>query len=298
MSELLSGVASLSVLTFVVTSMLAVGLSYSWREIVGPLRNIGGVVKALVANFILVPLLTFLILWLFSLPESYAVGLFLVAAGAGAAFLIKLSQVSDIDVALAAALLVLLMPATVIYMALVVPIVMPEVDVSTWAIGSPLVWTLLLPLGGGLVVHARWPKVAGRLQPIMNHTSTVALVALVITLILANLEAIADIFGTGAILAALLIVGGAFVTGYAMGGSRRDARKVLGFATAQRNYGAAMVVASQTLEDPQALVMVVVTSIVGMALLFPIAWYLKRRELEPDTTGRDEPMRGPATAEA
>jgi len=287
MSELLSSVGRIAVLVFIMSSMLMVGVSYTVREIVGPLRHVGGVLKALLANFVLVPALALLVVWLLSLPSSYGIGLFLVACGAGAAFLIKLTSVSEGDLGLAAALLILLMPATALYMPFVLPLVLPEATISPWAIGAPLIWTLLLPLAAGVVVRAIWPTIAGRVRPVLKHTSTVALVVLVLALILANLSGIADMFGSGAILAALMIVAGAFVMGYLLGGPRGKVRKVIGFATAQRNYGAAMVVASQVLEDDLALLMVVVTSVVGMALLFPIAWYLKEEHRSRPSNARE-----------
>ena len=57
MAEILQTLASLSVLVFVVTSMLAMGLSLTIAQIAGSLKNVSLVVKALIANFVLAPLL-------------------------------------------------------------------------------------------------------------------------------------------------------------------------------------------------------------------------------------------------
>ena len=62
MSEILQVIAQLSVLVFVLSSMLAMGLSLTIAQIVAPLRNARLVILALVANFVLVPLLAYLIL--------------------------------------------------------------------------------------------------------------------------------------------------------------------------------------------------------------------------------------------
>ena len=43
----------------------------------------------------------------------------------------------------------------------------------------------------------------------------------------------------------------------------------------QRNIAAAMVVATQDIGDPDVTLMVVVSSLVGLALLFPLAWALR-----------------------
>jgi bile acid:Na+ symporter, BASS family len=263
------------VAVFAVTSMLSVGLSYTVRQIVGPLRSARLVVLALVANFVLVPLLTLAIMRILSLDRELEVGLILLATAAGAPFLVQLVRAAGGDLALSAGLLVLLLVVSIAYMPLVVPLALPGVTVSTGTIAGSLATTMLLPLVVGLAVEAFAPARAERLRPIMRQVSQIALVAVVVTISLANLREILGVFGTGAILAALLVIGGALVVGYATGGPDRGTRLVMGLGTAQRNIAAAMVVATQDLADPDVTVMVVVSSLVGLALLFPLAWALR-----------------------
>lgn len=277
MTELLAALLNLSVLVFAVTSMLSVGLSYTLGEILGPLRNVSGVLRVLLANFVLVPLLAYLVLQVFPLERPYAVGLMLVATAAGAPFLIKLTERSAGNLAISATLLVILLPATVVYMPLVVPLLVPEAEVSAWAIARPLVVTMLLPLAAGLLVRGQSQFWAERLQPVMGRASSVALVVLVAATLLLNLGGILGVFGTGAILAAAALVLGAFAAGFALG-PNPESRDELGLASAQRNIAAATVVATQAVGDADVLVMVVVTSLVTLALLFPIASVLRRRE--------------------
>ena len=277
MTELLAALLNLSVLVFAVTSMLSVGLSYTLGEILGPLRNVSGVLRVLLANFVLVPLLAYLVLQVFPLERPYAVGLMLVATAAGAPFLIKLTERSAGNLAISATLLVILLPATVVYMPLVVPLLVPEAEVSAWAIARPLVVTMLLPLAVGLLVRGQSQFWAERLQPVMGTASSIALIVLVAATLLLNLGGILGVFGTGAILAAAALVLGAFAAGFALG-PNPESRDELGLASAQRNIAAATVVATQAVGDADVLVMVVVTSLVTLALLFPIASVLRRRE--------------------
>ena len=57
MSEALAQTASIAVIVFAVSSMLSVGLAYTIREIAQPPPRGRAVFRALVANFVLVPLL-------------------------------------------------------------------------------------------------------------------------------------------------------------------------------------------------------------------------------------------------
>jgi bile acid:Na+ symporter, BASS family len=278
MAELLSSLLDIAVLVFSVTSMLAVGLSYTLREIMDPLRDLRGVLLTLAANFVLVPLLAYAVARLLPINQAAEVGLMLVATAAGAPFLIKLTQLANGDTAFGAGVLVLLLAATIIYMPLVVPFVAPEATVSATSIAMPLILTMLLPLGAGLFIDACFRRLADRLQPISNRVSGIALVVLVVVTFLANFQDILGVFGTGAIAAALLVIGGAFALGYVLGGADPREREVIALATAQRNVAAATVVATQSFDDPDVLVMVVVTSIVSIAALFPAAGALGRRQ--------------------
>jgi BASS family bile acid:Na+ symporter len=277
MTEFLGSLLNIATLVFAVSSMLSVGFSYTLRELIEPLRNAHLVIGALVANFVLVPLLAYVITQFLSIGDAREIGLFLVATAAGAPFLIKLTQAADGDLALAAGLLVLLIVITIGYMPIVVPLIVPDAEVSAISIATPLVLTMLLPLGIGLLVDAKFEALADRLQPIMNKVSSFALVVLLVATLLMNFGRILNVFGTGAILAALLFIAGAFGLGYLLGMTGRGTREELGLATAQRNIGAATVVATQSFGDPDTLVMVVITSLVTMAVLFPVARALRKR---------------------
>src|SRR5690606_29659646 len=119
MTAVLSTLLDLSVIVFAVASMLSVGLGQTVRQILDPLRNVGAVIRAVIANFVLVPLLALLVLRLIPIEPPLAVGLFLIAAAAGAPFLIKLVEAAGGHVPLSGSLLVLLVPLTIVYMPIV-----------------------------------------------------------------------------------------------------------------------------------------------------------------------------------
>jgi BASS family bile acid:Na+ symporter len=54
--NLLSKAASVAMLSFVISSMLAMGAGLTVREIIAPLKNARLVLLALLANFVLMPL--------------------------------------------------------------------------------------------------------------------------------------------------------------------------------------------------------------------------------------------------
>ena len=70
------------------------GLSLTLTQIIRPLRNLRFVMIALLANFALVPIVAYILIWGFSLDESLASGLLLVSLAAGAPGLPKLTELA------------------------------------------------------------------------------------------------------------------------------------------------------------------------------------------------------------
>jgi BASS family bile acid:Na+ symporter len=180
-------------------------------------------------------------------------------------------------VATASSLLVLLLLVTIIYMPSVVPLIIPGITVQVSSIAWPLILTMLLPLLIGLVVNERALAWAEHLPRILGPVSIVALVAIIVSTILAYVQPILNVFGTGSILAALILTSGAFAIGYLLDVPLRGIGDELGLVTAQRNIAAAAVVATQAVDNPDIVTMVVVTSLVGLAILFLITRALRKR---------------------
>lgn len=277
MAGFLSQLLDIATLVFAVTSMLAVGLSYTFKQLVAPFQGLRSWLVPLVANFVAVPLLAWGVIRLLELPLSLGIGLMLVATAAGAPFLIRLAHIARAEVALAAGLLVLQIVASIIVMPIAIPLFAPEVRVSAMAIATPLFLSMLLPLGVGLLVDQWSEPLACRIQPVMTRVSSLALVVLVVATFALHVPTVMLALGTGAIIAAIILVLGAFAIGYALARPEKRKRDLLGLGTAQRGLAAATVVATQAFNDPNVIVMVVVTMVVSMLLLFPIAWALGRR---------------------
>lgn len=278
MSTLINQLVGIAVVVFSIGTMFSVGLLHTLRDVFAPMLDSRAVVRALLANFVLVPLWAYIVVQLVPMDAAYSAGLMLVATAAGAPLLIKLTAVAGGNVPLSASLAMLLMPATVIYMPFVVPIAVPEATVTPAGIALPLLWTMILPLCAGLLVRRRHRPLAEKLQPWSAKIANVALILLILGTVAGNLGGIARIINEGAILGPLVVIPAAFAIGWVLGREYRGGHVVLGFGTGQRNIAAAMVVATQGLGNPNAVVMVVVISLVDLGILFPIAWFLRRRE--------------------
>ncbi|KAB1190584.1 bile acid:sodium symporter family protein [Haloferax sp. MBLA0076] len=285
MAVVLESLATLSVLVFVVTSMLSMGLSLTVSQILDPLRDASLVAKALVANFVLIPTVAYALVLVFPLSEGQSIGIILLATAAGAPFLPKLVEVAKGSIAFGVGLMVLLMVATVVYVPLVLPLLLPGVQVNPLDIASSLVVLMLIPLAIGLVVKARYDGIATSVEPVMSQTSTTALVFLTVLMLVLNFDNLVSVVGTGVILALFVFVAVSFAVGYVLGGPVADNKSVLGLGTGQRNISAALVVAAQNFQDPDVVTILLVGALVMLVVLMVAGGELGRRSEAPSKTG-------------
>ncbi len=270
-------IANIGILTFVVASMAALGLSLSVGQIIQPLRNGRLVAMALLANFVLIPALAFAIKAVIPLEEGYAIGLILLATAAGAPFLPKLVQVAKGAVALSVGIMVLLMVATVLYVPLVLPLLLPGVAVNPLDIASSLVVLMLIPLAIGLFIKSRYGTLAESLQPTLAQISNMGLMLGFVALLALSWRSLFSAIGSGAILAPALLIIGSFLIGWFLAGKERIVRPVLGLGTAQRNVAAALVVAGGNFDDPKVLLMCMIGALLMLVSLMLTAAELGKR---------------------
>lgn len=285
MAVVLESLATLSVLVFVVTSMLSMGLSLTVSQILDPLRNASLVAKALVANFVVIPIVAYVLVLVFTLSEGQSIGIILLATAAGAPFLPKLVEVAKGNIAFGVGLMVLLMVATVVYVPLVLPLLLPGVQVNPLDIASSLVVLMLIPLAIGLVVKARYESIATSVEPVMSQTSTTALVFLTVLMLVLNFDNLVSVVGTGVILALLVFVAVSFAVGYVLGGPVAGNKSVMGLGSGQRNISAALVVAAQNFQDPDVVTILLVGALVMLVVLMVAGGELGRRSEAPSETG-------------
>jgi len=270
--EILQKASTVSMLSFVVSSMLAMGTGLTIEEIVESLRNRRLIIVALLANFVLMPLGALALAKVLWLDEPLGVGLLLLGCAAGAPFLPKLAQLSRGNLPFAVGAMVLLMIITI-----VLPLLLPEVTVNPAKIAQSLIVLMLLPLGVGLFVKERHGRLSARVKPFLDRLSSISLVLLILLISIVNFDKVLQVFGTRGILAGLLFIAFGCLMGWLFGGPGDDTRRVLALGTGQRNIAAALVVGSQSFTDPGVTVMVVVVAIVGLVTLMPLAGMFGRR---------------------
>ena len=298
MSDIIASLTSAFTLAFVVTSMFGLGLGLTVGEIVAPLRNLRLVLAALVANFVILPAAAVGLSRLLALQTELAIGLIITSSVAGAPLTLKAVQIARGDLTFAVSLVVLQILATVVYLPLALPLLIPGVEVNAMAIAMPLVLQILLPLALGLVMHLRYEEEAEMARPIMASVSNLSLAAL-LALNLVHLGKVVGLLGTGAIFATILLIAIGYGAGWLLGGPAGGTRRALALGTGQRNFAAGFVLGTENFADrPTVMLMLVAAAFISMAFTLLLAGELGRRAqtqgapapAAADTGGRARPL--------
>jgi len=271
MTGSLQRLADLSILVFVVSSMLAMGMSQRFASVIAPLRRPLPVVLALVVNFALSPLLALALTRIIPLQPAHAAGLLLLSAAAGAPFLPRLAEFCGGNLPYSLALMLLLMGGSTIFMPLALPLLVPEMEADPWAIARPLLLFMLIPLGIGfalVLVGASWMN---RLLTFVRAVSNLSLVLLVVLFIGLNLKTLLGTFGSFAIATYALYLFAVMAAAYLLGAADAPTRNVFALAAGCRNLAAALVIARANSDDPAVTVMLIVAFAVSLVVLLGFA---------------------------
>ena len=276
-NELFTIIAQISGLLGIVCSMLAMGLGLTLAQIIQPLKNARLVVLALLANFVLVPLLAYAITLVIPLEESLKIGLMVLATCAGAPFLILEARGAKANLGVAVGVMTLLMVVTIFYLPVVLPLLLTGVEVDAGAIAQSLIVLMLIPLILGLLVKSHSPDTAKNWAPTMNKIGSLGILILLVVGLGLNLANVISLIGTRGFLALLLFIFGSLLIGFAVGGRDPGVRTVMGLGTAQRNVSAAILITLTNFAGTMAVPYVLVAAILLPLILISIARWLGKR---------------------
>jgi BASS family bile acid:Na+ symporter len=293
MMEILNTLYNLMGLVFVLGTIVSMGLSLTMKQITGPLRNVRFVIVALLANFVVPPILAFILIQVFSLDEPLAVGLLLVSLAAGAPGLPKTAVFAKVDTAAATGLMVLLVVVTIIVLPIALPLLLTGISVTFWDIASGLVYLILIPLAISLFVRARYPEAAASAQPLFAQASNLSLLILMVLMVVLNFSNVIGLLGSGGLLASLILVILTTAGGYLLGRLGKADSWVQALGAGQRNIAAAMVVATMNFGNDE-VVMVVVYSLIVLVVLIPLALELGKRAQAAEVEGEADTATTPS----
>jgi BASS family bile acid:Na+ symporter len=231
---------------FVVLYMFSVPLESTRGEIMGHFKDFNLMGRALLANFVIIPILGFIIARFFDLPPDFRIGFLLLAIAPGGLLALQFARVSKGNRVFAAALLLGFCLLAILITPLFVYWFFPREGAGRLPFGWLTMMLFLLivaPLVVGRVLQRLIPQQAPKLGLWLGRLSIVIFIIAAVTAGRYKTPAI-KLMGTNGIAAIVLLILGAWVVGWLMGGPEVRNRKVLAISSSMRNVGVCLPIAS------------------------------------------------------
>jgi BASS family bile acid:Na+ symporter len=262
-------------LLFLISTMLSIGLQVTAADLRLALSDRRLLLRALVVNFVLVPVLGVLLVRALPLSTNVSVALLLLAASAGGPNALQFTSKVKGGLARAAALLFILSLLSVPLAPAIGEVLLPAAASLQLPVGrvvAALLLYLLLPLLVGLAVHRAQPQLAERLAKPLAIIGTVAFVVVVVRTMAAKKEALAGL-ERPELVAMLALILGSMALGWVFGGPARETRRVLASTTGMRNAAIALLIALRSYAgtDVDAAVVACVALMIPVNMLYTIS---------------------------
>jgi BASS family bile acid:Na+ symporter len=232
-----------------VEMMVAVGLGVPLAELTRAARDWRLLARALLANYVGVPAAAVGLLLLSQADPMVAAGFLILASCPGAPFGPPVTAIARGDVAVSAALMVLLAGSSVIAAPLLLRVVLPLVSggeslrVDSARIGGTLLLVQFVPLCAGLAVRRWFPTPAARLRHPADLVGRALGLVAVGAILIAQFRMLTAIRPAGFAGMVVLLIA-SLASGWFAGGPDRGRRKAVALATALRNVGVGLVIAT------------------------------------------------------
>ncbi|MGA2761051.1 MAG: hypothetical protein ABSF08_12125 [Candidatus Cybelea sp.] len=276
----------IAAIVMLVSVMLGAGLEINVEHLVAALKNYGLLARALIANFIVVPIFGVLLARAFHLDVYIAIGFVLMAIAPGVPFLVRAAGRTLGGSLGFAAMLAFVMPALSI---VTIPLtarfiftaglIAPAEAAGHIPFGRILVTLVgfqLVPLFVGLLIANQAPKLAEKLRRPFALLFLVSVVALLVILGPKLASAVAAVYGSHGMWAMLVLVLLSVGTGWILGGPQSQYRRTLSIATGLRNIGTAAVIATATFPDTLVAPTVLTYFIIQVIVTLVFRVYFRR----------------------
>ena len=213
------------------------------------------------------------------MAEPYAMGLLIFSLAPTAPALPLFIRKARADMSLAAAIMPLAVVSTVVLMPLLAPLLIPGLTLSSWAIGKPLLLTVLLPLVIGVAIKVYAARVADTIFPAVKKIAGISTLLLLGFVVFLHWRELLSALGSFGIAAQVLFILGMALVSYTFGfGLNQAQRSAMALAVCTRN-GSAMLVAITAFPnlDPNLMAMILLAVPVPLVVWLAVSRFLGSR---------------------
>ena len=272
---------------FIVVYMLSVALETTQGQIKAELRDVHMIGRALLANFVIVPVLGVILVQFFSMSPHVRVGFLLLAFAPGGFFALQFARVAGGNRVLAVVLLFVLSGLAVLSTPTLVHLLFPIIGEERPPFVRIILLLLLLlvvPLYVGRALQQFAPAVAPKLGRLLGVLS---IVLFIVANVLINQYKPATLkaISTGEVAAIVSLVLVSWAVGWLLGGPEVRNRKVFAISTSMRNVGVCLPIAASYFPQTDVFVPLLAFSSISipMNMVFALILGHTLHDTEADT---------------
>ncbi len=255
------------IMAALVAAMASMGLKVSFAEVVASARHTRLVLSAVLANFVLVPLVTIGLLYVFGPHPTVLAGFLILALCPGAPVGPPFTAIARGSASSAIGWMLILAGLSAVLAPALLTLLLPrlssagDMHIDYLAIVRTLLLSQVLPLAVGLVLRHRIPEITRGWHKPLGLLGNVLLLAAIGMILATQFSSLCTILLRGWVGMLLLFLASLGI-GWVFGGPALDQRKALALTTAVRNVAVGLVIVSRDFADTPA-----VTAVVAYALL-------------------------------
>lgn len=259
--------------------MVTIGLGVTVSQLLSVGRNWRLVLRAALANYVLVPAATVVLLLLFDAQPMVAAGFLILGVCPGAPYGPPFTSLSRGDVLVSVGLMVILAGSSAVVAPVLLAALLPLVSgseplvVDGTRIVVSLLGTQLVPLCVGVAIRQWCPGLADRLQRPADVVSKALNLLAVGLILVVQFHLLAEIRLRGFVgMLALLLA--SWAAGWLLGGPGAGVRRAMTLTTSLRNVGVGLVIASSAFAGTPAVTATLAYGLVAVAgsLLLAMCW--------------------------
>jgi BASS family bile acid:Na+ symporter len=273
------------VVVTLIEMMIAIGLRVAFSDVLVAARRWQLILRAAVANYLVVPAATVVLLSLYHAKPMVAAGFLILAACPGAPYGPPLTAIAKGSVATSVGLMVILASSSAIVAPLLLSVLLPlvcseaQVRIDATRLIVTLLLTQILPLCAGLGLRVWRPAVAAKIEALAGLLSKILNLVTVGLILATQYQTFVQIrWAAWAGMLVLLIA--SLLVGWLLGGRARDDRKAMALTTSLRNVGVSMVIAAASFPGSPALTAVLAYALVELlgSLALALWWGRQPRD--------------------
>jgi BASS family bile acid:Na+ symporter len=273
-------IVALALQVSIFLTVFGFGLRAGRDEVLYPFRRPAQLARALLAMFVLMPIVSIVLCVAFEFHPAVEIALVALAISPMPPLLTNRQSQAGGRVAYGIGLMVVAAGLSIVFIPVAVNLIGRAIGLPLLAPPGALVrlatFSVLLPLALGMSIRAASPALAARVHRPVMIVAVVGLTLTVITVLMAMLPAAVALIGNGTLLVLVIFVTVGIVLGHALGGPQREERAVVALSTACRHPAIAIAIAGGNFPQ-QELVPAAVLLYLLVNVVLSIAYILVMR---------------------